>query len=133
MSGYQERLQGKVRLTRIHRLRVVTLVAIAVVTGLFIVAGMLSQGASLLPLYLPFPEALQIGLLMGLVALVLSLYFNNLELRHAQGDSQRYLMAKYSMNRAKGAGAFAFALAALLLLPGAARGAGDLFNQAPRA
>ena len=133
MSGYQERLQGKVRLTRIHRLRVVTLVAIAVVTGLFIVAGMLSQGASLLPLYLPFPEALQIGLLMGLVALVLSVYFKNLELRHAQGDSQRYLMAKYSMNRAKGSAAFAFVLAALLLLPGAARVSGDLFNEAPRA
>src|SRR3972149_3017839 len=124
MSGYQERLQGKVRLTRIHRLRVVTLVAIAVVTGVFIVAGMLSQDASLLPLYLPFPEALQIGLLMGLVALVLSVYFKNLEPRHAQGDSQRYLMAKYSMNRAKGSAALAFVLAARLLVPGGGRGSG---------
>lgn len=132
MSGYQDRLQGKVRLARIHRIRLITTVALASATLLFAFATMVAAGASLLPLFLPIPEAIQIALLMGLIALVARMYFQNLELKASQSESQRYLMTKTSMARAKNMAAMAFLLAALLLVPGAAGLAGDLFSEAPR-
>jgi len=133
MSGYHDRLQGRVRLVRIHRIRLVTLGALAAVAVFFILAAMASSGASLLPLFIPIPEAVQIGLLMGFVGLLMGMYFQNLELKAAQSDSQRYLLAKMSMGRARNTAAVGFVLAAVLLLPGAPALAGDLFTEPPRA
>src|SRR3989337_304497 len=126
MSGYQHRLQGKDRLLRVQRVRTATLVALAAATLLIALMGMMAQGASLKPLFLPMPLAIEIGLFMGLVWIILGMYLRNLELKAATGESQRYLMAKYSIGRSKGIAAFALVVAALLLVPGAARVAGDM-------
>lgn len=133
MSGYQDRLQGKDRLVRIKRIRMVTMAALATVTVFFVVAEMLDQGAILKPLFLPLPNALQIVLFMGLIAIVLGMYLRNLELKNASTESQRYLMSKYSMNRARSTAGFAIALAVLLLLPVSAQVAADVLTEPPRA
>jgi len=133
MSGYQERLQGKDRLIRIKRIRLVSLAAIGAVTVFFITAVMLDQGARFVPLFLPIVTPLEIVLVMGLLVTGLGMYLRYLELRNATSDSARYLMLKYSMNRARSTAGIAAALAALLLLPMSASVAGSLFAEAPRA
>jgi tetratricopeptide (TPR) repeat protein len=133
MSGYQQRLQGKVRLSRIRRIRNVALLALAGVTALFILSGFAAEGASLKPLYLPLGEAVQIGLIMGLVATGLTMYFRNLEMKNAAGDSQRFLMAKETMGRATWIAAASVVFAALLFLPMSPSVSESLLTEPPTA
>ncbi len=132
MSGYQYRLQGKDRLVRIHRIRMVSLLAIAAVAVFFVAVEMLDQGATLKPLFIPIANALQILLFMGFLATILGMYLRNLELKSASGESPRYLMAKYSMNRARSTAAIGIALAVLLLLPISAQVGADILSEPPR-
>src|SRR3990170_3246690 len=132
MSGYQQRLQGKDRLLRVHRVRTATLIALAAVTLVILFGSMAARGGSLKPLFLPLPVAVEVLLIMGLVAMIMAMYFRNLELKAANSESQRYLMAKYSIGRAKGVAAFALVVAALLLFPGGGQFLGDMFSEAPR-
>src|SRR3972149_4956204 len=74
MSGYAKRLHGKDRLHRIVRIRTLTLGSLGGVTALFILAGFAAQGASLKPLFLPLAGAIEIGLLMAVVAAALAAY-----------------------------------------------------------
>src|SRR3972149_9475423 len=107
MSGYQQRLQGKDRLLRVNRVRTATLIALAAVTLVILFGSRAARGGSLTPLFLPLPVAVEVLLIMGLVAMIMAMYFRNLELKAANSESQRYLMAKYSIGRAGGGGAVA--------------------------
>ncbi|HKZ99948.1 MAG TPA: tetratricopeptide repeat protein [Thermoplasmata archaeon] len=131
MSGYQQRLQGKVRLSRIRRIRNMALLALGGVTAVFILSGFAAEGASLKPLYLPLGEAVEIGLIMVLVATVLAMYFRNLEFKHAAGDSQRFLMAKESMARSTGLAIASVVFAVLLFLPMSPGVSGGLLTDPP--
>lgn len=133
MPGYQHRLQGKVRLSRIHRIRNVALLALAGMTAVFILSGFAAEGASLKPVYLPIAEAVQIALIMGLVATILAMYFRNLEFKHAAGDSQRFLMAKESMGHAEWFAAIAIAFAVVLFVPMSSTVTADLLTDPPTA
>ena len=116
MSGYYDRLQGTDRLLRIRRLRKALFAAIVALSVLLVVARMGSQGASIKPLFLPVNGIIEIALIMGFVTAIVGLFLRNLEIRHAQRDGQRYLMAKSSMARAIRTAGFAIGLAVVLLL-----------------
>src|SRR5436189_159537 len=116
MSGYYDRLQGTDRLLRIRRLRKALFAAIVALSVLLVVARMGSQGASIKPLFLPVNGVIEIALIMGFVTAIVGLFLRNLEIRHAQRDGQRYLMAKSSMARAIRTAGFAIGLAVVLLL-----------------
>ena len=116
MSGYVHRIQGTDRLLRIRRTRKVAFVGIAVLTVLLIFARLGSEGASVKPFFLPVDGIIEVCLIMGLFLAILGLFLRNLEIKHAQRDSQRYLMAKSSMARAMRTAGFAIGLAVVLLL-----------------
>src|SRR5947208_1332593 len=116
MSGYYDRLQGTDRLLRIRRLRKALFAGIVALSVLLVVARMGSQGASIKPLFLPVNGIIEIALIMGFVTAIVGLFLRNLEIRHAQRDGQRYLMAKSSMARAIRTAGFAIGLAVVLLL-----------------
>src|SRR2546423_2816394 len=116
MSGYYDRLQGTDRLLRIRRIRKALFAGIIGLSILLIVARMETQGASLKPLFLPVNGIIEVALIMGFVTAVVGLFLRNLEIRHAQRDGQRYLMAKSSMARAIRTAGFAIGLAVVLLL-----------------
>ena len=116
MSGYVNRIQGTDRLLRIRRTRKVAFVGIAVLTVLLIFARLGSEGASVKPFFLPVDGIIEVCLIMGLFLAILGLFLRNLEIKHAQRDSQRYLMAKSSMARAMRTAGFAIGLAVVLLL-----------------
>src|SRR5437879_13575242 len=101
MSGYYDRLQGTDRLLRIRRIRKALFAGIIGLSILLIIARMETQGASLKPLFLPVNGIIEVALIMGFVTAVVGLFLRNLEIRHAQRDGQRYLMAKSSMARAR--------------------------------
>src|SRR5438874_9553600 len=117
MSGYYDRLQGTDRLLRIRRLRKALFAAIVALSVLLVVARMGSQGASIKPLFLPVNGIIEIALIMGFVTAIVGLFLRNLEIRHAQRDGQRYLMAKSSMARAIRTAGFAIGLAVVCLSP----------------
>ncbi|MGQ0797447.1 MAG: hypothetical protein ACT4OI_06270, partial [Methanobacteriota archaeon] len=132
MSGYaQKRLQGKDRLVRIQRIRRLALAALAGVAALLVVAGFLGQSASVKPLFLPLPGALESGLLMALVATGLAGYFRRLEIVHAASDSQRFLLAREGMGRAGWAASLTLTVGVMLLLPVSAAVSGDLLTEPP--
>lgn len=116
MSGYVDRIQGTDRLLRIRRTRKVAFAGIATLTVFLIFARLGSEGASLKPFFLPVDGIIEVCLIMGLFLATLGLYLRNLEIRHAQRDSQRYIMAKSSMARAMRTAGFAIGLAVVLLL-----------------
>ena len=116
MSGYYDRLQGTDRLLRIRRIRKALFAGIIGLSILLIIARMETQGASLKPLFLPVNGIIEVALIMGFVTAVVGLFLRNLEIRHAQRDGQRYLMAKSSMARAIRTAGFAIGLAVVLLL-----------------
>src|SRR5438309_6259369 len=116
MSGYYDRLQGTDRLLRIRRLRKALFAGIVALSVLLVIARMGSQGASIKPLFLPVNGIIEIALIMGFVTAIVGLFLRNLEIRHAQRDGQRYLMAKSSMARAMRTAGFAIGLAVVLLL-----------------
>src|SRR5256886_7814704 len=116
MSAYYDRLQGTDRLLRIRRIRKALFAGIIGLSVLLIVARMETQGASLKPFFLPVNGIIEVALIMGFVTAVVGLFLRNLEIRHAQRDGQRYLMAKSSMARAIRTAGFAIGLAVVLLL-----------------
>src|SRR2546430_9691501 len=116
MSGYYDRLQATDRLLRIRRIRKALFAGIIGLSVLLIVARMGTQGASLKPFFLPVNGIIEVALIMGFVTAVVGLFLRNLEIRHAQRDGQRYLMAKSSMARAIRTAGFAIGLAVVLLL-----------------
>jgi len=131
MPGYTQRLQGKDRLRRIHRIRTFSLLALVGVGAVLILGGFFAEGASLKPLFLPLPEALATGLIIAVGATCLDLYFRHLELKYAAGDSQRFLLAKESMGRSGWLSWVALAFAVILLIPSAAQLSGDLVTEPP--
>src|SRR5881392_458940 len=132
MSGYYDRLQGTDRLLRIRRLRKALFAGIVALSVLLVVARMGSQGASIKPLFLPVNGIIEIALIMGFVTAIVGLFLRNLEIRHAQRDGQRYLMAKSSMARAIRTAGFAIGLAVVLLLAVTPSLAATLFSDAPQ-
>src|SRR5439155_1442212 len=132
MSGYYDRLQGTDRLLRIRRLRKALFAGIVGLSVLLVVARMGSQGASIKPLFLPVNGIVEIALIMGFVTAIVGLFLRNLEIRHAQRDGQRYLMAKSSMARAIRTAGFAIGLAVVLLLAVTPSLTASLFSDAPQ-
>src|SRR3989442_5981730 len=132
MSGYYDRLQGTDRLLRIRRIRKALFAGIIGLSILLIVARMETQGASLKPLFLPVNGVLEVALIMGFVMAIVGLFLRNLEIKHAQRDGQRYLMAKSSMARAIRTAGFAIGLAVVLLLAVTPTLAASLFSDAPQ-
>src|SRR3989454_833641 len=132
MSGYYDRLQGTDRLLRIRRLRKALFAGIVALSVLLVVARMGSQGASIKPLFLPVNGIVEIALIMGFVTAIVGLFLRNLEIRHAQRDGQRYLMAKSSMARAIRTAGFAIGLAVVLLLAVTPSLTASLFSDAPQ-
>src|SRR2546422_8970995 len=132
MSGYYDRLQGTDRLLRIRRIRKALFAGIIGLSVLLIVARMGTQGASLKPFFLPVNGIIEVALIMGFVTAVVGLFLRNLEIRHAQRDGQRYLMAKSSMARAIRTAGFAIGLAVVLLLAVTPSLTASLFSAAPQ-
>ncbi len=132
MSGYYDRLQGTDRLLRIRRLRKALFAGIVALSVLLVVLRMGSQGASIKPLFLPVNGIIEIALIMGFVTAIVGLFLRNLEIRHAQRDGQRYLMAKSSMARAIRTAGFAIGLAVVLLLAVTPSLTASLFSDAPQ-
>jgi len=132
MLGYQDRLQGTDRLLRIRRIRKAALAGLLALTVVLIAARLGSEGASLKPFFLPVNGIIEVSLIMGLVATFVGLYLRNLEIKSAQRDSQRYLMAKYSMNRAFRTAGFSLAISVVLLLAVTPSAASTLFSDPPQ-
>src|SRR2546428_1714208 len=116
MSGYYDRLQGTDRLLRIRRIRKALFAGIIGLSVLLIVARTGTKGAIRKPFFLPVNGIIEVALIMGFFTAVVGLFLRNLEIRHAQRDGQRYLMAKSSMARAIRTAGFAIGLAVVLLL-----------------
>jgi tetratricopeptide (TPR) repeat protein len=134
MAGYaQKRLQGKDRLHRVHRIRTLAYAALAGVTGLFVVAELVAGGAQLKPLFLPIAEAIELALLMALIATIVGGYLRHLEIRHAATDSQRFLLAREGMGRSGWMAGVGLACGILLILPLSGSIAGDLMTEPPLA
>src|SRR5438093_13776876 len=116
MHGYQERIQGADRVLRIRRIRRVVFAGLLALTVVLIGARLGGEGTSLKPFFLPVNGILEVSLIMGLVASIIGLYLRFLEIRNAQRDNQRFLMAKSSMTRAVRTAGFAIGVAVALLL-----------------
>src|SRR3989449_10610744 len=116
MHGPQDRLQGADRALRTRRIGKVVFAGLLALTVVLIAARLGGEGASLKPFFLPVNGILEVSLIMGLVASIISLYLRYLEIRNAQRDNQRFLMAKSSMTRAIRTAGFAIGVAVALLL-----------------
>ena len=132
MLGYQDRLQGTDRLLRIRRIRKAAFAGLLALTVVLIAARLGSEGASLKPFFLPVNGIIEVSLIMGLVATFVGLYLRDLEIKNAQRDSQRYLMAKYSMTRAFRTAGFSLGIAVVLLLAVTPSAASTLFSDPPQ-
>src|SRR6266581_1270429 len=132
MLAYQDRLQGTDRLLRIRRIRKAAFAGLLALTVVLIAARLGSEGASLKPFFLPVNGIIEVSLIMGLVATFVGLYLRDLEIKNAQRDSQRYLMAKYSMTRAFRTAGFTLGIAVVLLLAVTPSVAAALFSDSPR-
>ncbi len=132
MLAYQDRLQGTDRLLRIRRIRKAAFAGLLALTVVLIAARLGSEGASLKPFFLPVNGIIEVSLIMGLVATFVGLYLRDLEIKNAQRDSQRYLMAKYSMTRAFRTAGFSLGIAVVLLLAVTPSVAAALFSDSPR-
>ncbi len=91
-----------------------------VLAGLAILAvfvRLTSAGASLKPFFLPLPGVIEIGLIIGLVGTGFGLYLKNLEIQRTPRDSQKYLLARYSMSRAVTTTGVALVVGILFLIP----------------
>src|SRR6266545_134923 len=132
MLGYQDRLQGTDRLLRIRRIRKAALAGLLALTVVLIAARLGSEGASLKPFFLPVNGIIEVSLIMGLVTTFVGLYLRDLEIKNAQRDSQRYLMAKYSMTRAFRTAGFSLGIAVVLLLAVTPSAASTLFSDPPQ-
>jgi len=132
MLAYQDRLQGTDRLLRIRRIRKAAFAGLLVLTVILIAARLGGEGASLKPFFLPVNGIIEVSLIMGLVATFVGLYLRDLEIKNAQRDSQRYLMAKYSMTRAFRTAGFSLGIAVVLLLAVTPSAASTLFSDPPQ-
>src|SRR6266581_2489723 len=132
MLAYQDRLQGTDRLLRIRRIRKAAFAGLLALTVVLIAARLGSEGASLKPFFLPVNGIIEVSLIMGLVATFVGLYLRDLEIKNAQRDSQRYLMAKYSMTRAFRTAGFSLGIAVVLLLAVTPSAASTLFSDPPQ-
>jgi len=129
MNSYREQLEGTARLFRIRRLRRAVLVVLVLVLIALSAGAMASQGASLVPLYLPINAVLAIAVILLLLATVAGLSFRALELRYAKRDSQRYLIARASIRRAWGILILSAVVGVVLLVPWTARAFNDSLKE----
>jgi tetratricopeptide (TPR) repeat protein len=132
MSVYQDRIQGIDRLLRVRRMKKIAYGVLAALSVLLIAARLQADGAGLKPFFLPVGGLLEVGLMMGFVAMVLGFYFRNVEIRASLRESQKYLMTKYSMGRAATTAGLVLVVGILLLLPTASAFAGSALTEAPR-
>jgi len=132
MSVYQDRIQGADRLLRVRRTRKAVYAGLLALAIVLIYLRLQGEGASIKPFFLPLNGVLEVGLILGLVGTGLGLYFRNLEMQRVPRESQRYLMAKYSMSRALTSTVLAVLLGALLILPPTAQAATALMTPSPR-
>src|SRR5438876_11969402 len=132
MHGYQERIQGADRVLRIRRIRKVVFAGLLALTVVLIAARLGGEGTSLKPFFLPVNGILEVSLIMGLVASIIGLYLRYLEIRNAQRDNQRFLMAKSSMIQAVRTAGFAIGVAVALLLAITPIVAASLFSDPPQ-
>ncbi|HEY7588804.1 MAG TPA: tetratricopeptide repeat protein [Thermoplasmata archaeon] len=132
MSVYQDRIQGIDRLLRVRRMKKIAYGILAALSVLLVAARLQSDGAGFKPFFLPVDGLLEVGLIMGLVAMSLGFYFRNVEIRASLRESQKYLMAKYSMGRAATTAGLVLVVGILLLLPTASAFAGSALTGSPR-
>jgi len=131
MSAYQDRIQGRDRLLRVRRIRRIVQVVVGILAIVLLAGRLAEDGASLRPLYVPLEGIIEILLLIALAGLGVGLLFRFLEIRYASRDSQKHLMAKYAMERARTAAAFVIVVGALLLIPVAPEAAGGASTDPP--
>ncbi|MFA5896231.1 MAG: tetratricopeptide repeat protein [Thermoplasmata archaeon] len=129
MSVYQDRIQGTDRLLRIRRMKKAVYAALTFLALLLIYARFQSEGASLVPFYLPLNGLLEVGMTIGLLAALTGFYLRNLEIKSVERDSQRYLMTKYSMSRAMTTAVLVIGIAIILLLPMSSQALGSVVTE----
>ena len=113
-------------------MRQIVLIVLVGLTSLLLFIRLANSGASLRPFFLPLAGVLEIGLIMGLVGMGIGLYFKNLEIQRTIRDSQKYLVARQSMNRAATTAVVCALLATLLFLPFTATAMSSFLTEPPR-
>jgi tetratricopeptide (TPR) repeat protein len=100
MDKYREQLEGTTRLFRLRKIKRLVLLLLFVFIVVLSAYALAIQGAGLKPFYAPLDSVLPPVLVLLLIGNVTNFVFRTLELRYARRDSQRYLIAKYSIHRA---------------------------------
>lgn len=125
MNKYREQLEGTTRLPRIRRIKRLALLLLFLLTLALSASALLTEGAGLKPLYFPLDYVLPLVLILLLVATFTNFVFRTLEIRSSRRDSQRFLIAKHSMQRALLVIVLCFVLGAVLVLPATGQIAGN--------
>jgi tetratricopeptide (TPR) repeat protein len=99
MDKYREQLEGTTRLVRIRRIKRLVLLFMLVLIVLLAAYALASEGAGLKPFYFPLDFVLPLALILILVATATNFVFRILELKYSKRDSQRFLIAKHSIQR----------------------------------
>src|SRR3990172_8022539 len=116
MNKYREQLEGAelFRIRRLRRLIMFLLLLLAIGLSAY---GVVLEGGSLSPLYLPVGPFLAVGFAFLLVASLTNLVLRTLEIRNARRDSQRYLIVRNSQRRASWVLAIALVVGIVFLVP----------------
>src|SRR2546426_6531834 len=125
MNKYRDQLEGSAQLFRIRRLKRLVFVSLILLPILLAVASMALEGASLKPFFIPLDSLVAILVILLFLATVAGLAFRSLEIRYANRDSQRFLLARTSIRRAWGILFVGVILGIVLLLPATGRAIND--------
>ena len=116
-TSYLNRLEGGYQLLKIRRIKAWTAAALILAASALVAFSLAARGATAKPLYMPLDAFLPVLLILFLVGVVLWMFYRNLEVRYVRKDSQRYLMVKGAMSRAKWTIVLCAILAIALLIP----------------
>ena len=100
MDKYREQLEGTTRLVRIRRIKRLVLILMFLLIFLLSAYALAIEGAGLKPFYFPLDFVLPLVLILLLVATFSNFVFRMLEMKYSKRDSQRFLIAKHSIQRA---------------------------------
>src|SRR3989304_3616245 len=92
--------RGTPRLVRIRRIKRLVLVLMFLLIFLLSAYALVIEGAGLKPFYFPLDFVLPLVLILVLVATFTNFVFRMLEMKYSKRDSQRFLIAKHSIQRA---------------------------------
>ena len=100
MDKYRDQLEGTTRLVRIRRIKRLVLILMFLLIFLLSAYALAIEGAGLKPFYFPLDFVLPLVLILLLVATFTNFVFRRLEMKYSKRDSQRFLIAKHSIQRA---------------------------------